>query len=47
MDFLVMITCLIEMAELTNFDHVTTSTIQFERRNKILLGTPWIKIMTS
>ena len=42
-----MVTCLIEMGELTNFGHVSTSTIQFERRNKILLATPWMKIMTS
>ena len=43
----VMITSLIEMQELLNFGHMTTSTKQFESRDKILLVTSWIKIITS
>ena len=33
-----MITSLIEMLELPNFGHMTTSTIYFESRDKILAG---------
>ena len=39
-------TSLIEMLELQNFAHMTTSTISFESRDKILLVTSWTKIMT-
>ena len=42
-----MITSLIEMLELPNFGHMTTSATEFESRNKILLVTSWTKIMTS
>ena len=31
-----MITCLIEMLELPNFDHMTTSTIKFESNSQEL-----------
>ena len=34
-----MITSLIEMVELTNVGHMTTSTLQFESRVEILLAT--------
>ena len=40
-------TSLTEMLELTNFGHVTKSTILFEPLNKILLVTSWTKIMVS
>ena len=40
-----MITSFIEMLE-SNFGHMTTSTIQFESRDKILLVTSWTEIMT-
>ena len=36
-----MVTSLIEMLELPNFDHTTTSQIQFESRDKILMVTSW------
>ena len=42
-----MMSSLIEMPELRNFGHMTTSTIKFESREKILLVLPWIEIMTS
>ena len=42
-----MITSLIEMLQLTNSDHMTTSTISFESRDKILLVTSYTEIMTS
>ena len=42
-----MITALIEMLELPNFGHMTTSTKQFESCDKILLATLWTEIMTS
>ena len=42
-----MITSLIEMLELSNFSHMTTSTSQIESRNKILLVTLWTEVMTS
>ena len=35
------------MLELPSFGHVTTSTIQFESRDKIWLVTPWTDIMMS
>ena len=41
-----MITSLKEMLELPNFGRITTSTIQFESRDKKLLVTSWIEIMT-
>ena len=31
------------MLELPNFGHTTTTTMQFESRDKILLVTSWIK----
>ena len=37
---------LIEMPELRNFGHMTTSEIKFESSNKILFVTSWIKIVT-
>ena len=43
----VMITSLIGMLDLPNFGHMTTSTIQFESRIKILLVTLWTKHSTS
>ena len=42
-----MITYLIEMVELPNFGHMTTSTIYSDSRHKILLMTSWTEIMTS
>ena len=39
-------TSLTEMLELPNFDHMTTFTIQFESRDKIVLVTSWAEIMT-
>ena len=41
------VSSLIEMLELLNFGHVTTSTIWFGSRDKILLVTSWTKIMMS
>ena len=38
---------LIEILELPNFGLMTTSTIQFNSRNKILLVTSWKEIMKS
>ena len=35
------------MLELPNFDDMTKSTISFESRDKILLVTSWVEIMTS
>ena len=43
----VMITSLIELLELSNFDHMTTSTTKYESPDKILLMTSWAEIMTS
>ena len=43
----VMITSLIEMLKLPNFDHMTISRMQFESRGKIMLVTSWTEIMTS
>ena len=43
----VMITSLIEILELPNFDHVTISTILYEHHHIIFLLTSWIEIMTS
>ena len=40
-------TSLKEMPELPKFDHMNTSTIQFESRDTILLVTSPTKIMTS
>ena len=34
-----MVTSLVEMLELPNFGHVTTSTIEFDSRDKVLLVT--------
>ena len=42
-----MITSLIELVELSNFGHLTKSTILFESRDKILLVTSYKKIMMS
>ena len=42
-----MITSLIEILQVPNFGHMTTSTVSFESRDKILLVTSWIEIMTS
>ena len=42
-----MITSLIQMLQLPNFGHMTTSTIQFESREKILLATSLTEIETS
>ena len=42
-----MITTFIEMLELPNFDHMTTFTIKFELRDKILLLTSWTEMMRS
>ena len=42
-----MITSVIEMLELPNFGHMTTSTIQFGPRDKILFMTTWTDTMTS
>ena len=42
-----MITSHIEMVELPNFGHMTTSTIQSELRDKILLMTSWVETMMS
>ena len=40
-----MITSLIEMVKLLYFDHMTTSTIQFEPRDKILSMKSWTEAM--
>ena len=40
-----MLTSLIEMLELPSFGHLTTCTIWFESRDKILLVAPWPEIM--
>ena len=42
-----MITSLIERLELPNIDHITTSTTQFQSREKILLVTSLAEIVTS
>ena len=42
-----MITSVIEMAKLPNFGHLTTSTVEFESSNKILLVTPKTEVLTS
>ena len=42
-----MITSLIEMLELLNFRHMTTSAIQLKLHDKILLVTSWTEIMSS
>ena len=41
-----MITSVTEILELPNFGHMTTFTLQFESREKILLVTLWTEIMT-
>ena len=42
----VMITSLIEVLDLPNFGHMTTSKIQFEARDKTLLVIPWAEIIS-
>ena len=42
-----MITSLIEILELPNFGQMTTSTIYFDSRDKILLMKPWAEILMS
>ena len=42
-----MITSLIEILELPNFDRMTTSTIQFESKDSNLVVMSWAKIMAS
>ena len=42
-----MITTLLEMLELPNFGHMTTSTIQFKSHAKILMTVSWAEIMMS
>ena len=42
----VMITSLIEIQELPNFGHMTTSTIRLESCDKALLVKSWTEIMT-
>ena len=42
-----MITTLKEILELPNFNQMTTSTIQFESHDKVLLVTSWTEIMSS
>ena len=42
-----MITSLMEMHELPNLAFTTIFTVCFKSRDKILLVTPWTKIMTS
>ena len=37
----------IEMLDLLNFGHMTTSTMQFESFDKTLLVTSWAEVMTS
>ena len=41
------LTSLIEMLQLPNFDHMTTSTIKFDLQDKILLVTLWAETKTS
>ena len=41
-----MITSLIEIIDLTNLGDMTSSTIKFESRDKILLVTSWAENMT-
>ena len=43
----VILTSLTEMLELLNFVYMTTSTIWFESRDKMLLVTLWANVMTS
>ena len=43
----VMITSLIEMLELPNFGHMTTSAVSLKSRDGIFLMTRWIEIITS
>ena len=38
---------LIEILELPNFAHMTTSTIYFDSSDKILLMKPWAEILIS
>ena len=40
-------TSLIELLELSNFGHLTTSTIEFESSDKIFLVALWSTILTS
>ena len=42
-----MIISSVEMPEAPNHGHMTTSTIQFELRDKFLLVTSWTEIMMS
>ena len=42
-----MITSLIDMLELPNFGHMTTSTMKFDLHDNFLLVTSWAEIMTS
>ena len=42
-----MVTSLMEMLELPNFGHMTTSTIYFESRDKFMLATSQTEFMTS
>ena len=42
-----MITSLIEIIDLANFGDMTSSTIKFESRDKILLVTSWTENVTS
>ena len=42
-----MITSVIEMLELPNFDRMTTCTIKFDSRDEILLVMSWREITTS
>ena len=42
-----MITSLIEILELPNFGHMTTSTIYFGSRDKILQMKSWAEILMS
>ena len=43
----VMITSVIEMLQLQNFGHMTTSTVERESHDKVLLMTLWEEIKTS
>ena len=42
-----MITSLIDMLDLINFGHMTTSTMKFESFDKTLLVTSWAEVMAS
>ena len=42
-----MVTSLIAMLELQNFSQMATSTIKLKSRDKNLLMTSWVEIMTS